>query len=30
LAETGTDGEYRGMEVVMAAHEGLAGLKAVP
>ncbi|TVZ04021.1 class A beta-lactamase-related serine hydrolase [Trebonia kvetii] len=28
MAEPGTDGEYRGMEVVMAAHEGLAGLKA--
>lgn len=28
MAAHGTDGEYRGMEVVMAAHEGLAGLKA--
>jgi CubicO group peptidase (beta-lactamase class C family) len=28
MAEPGSDGEYRGMEVVMAAQEGLAALKA--
>lgn len=30
MAAHGTDGEYRGMEVVMAAHEGLAAATGLP